>query len=264
MAKMETYNEKVQAKKAEAVQKIASYEAILNTKGANVKDVESKAEDAKAAVTALNETIIEEYYALWASTPEPLKVALTDAYMEQYKMDVKEDKDSQEKKAKLGEKGDAIVVIKDFDKCAPAIGGVTFTVDGQWVWQAERVCMLLNRAATKSIGGDLARFDSKYRVSKVAMGLSMEANLESNTAQRKALQNLVDKIIFFDNGQGKNEIKIDNHDLAFALHCLTREGKKQSVVLAKPETFERIIAKVLHRKLTDGKYEAEYAEKKNK
>lgn len=71
-------------------------------------------------------------------------------------------------------------------------------------------------------------------------------------------------ILLIPNEKGENTLKVENRDLEFILACLTKEGRGQDIVVAKPKSFERILVKVMHRMLTGGAYDATYSEKKEK
>ena len=255
-------NEKVNAKMAIANTAIAELDVAL--KGANATDIAHKQAAAQVAVTDLNDEVVSAYYTEWASSETPMVTALTVAYMEQYQCKVAEDRETHIQGAKLERrKGDAVLNIKDFDGfAAEANKGPMFSVNGQWYWLAERVCMLLNRNATKAIGGDLKRFDAKYSISKQGLKMNVDADLESKTTAKKVLQNVIDMVLFIDNGKKENKLKVENRDLEFVLACLTKEGRGQDIVVAKPKSFERILVKVMHRQITDGAYDATYSERK--
>ena|GEM_PF-5781473 len=93
--------------------------------------------------------------------------------------------------------------------------------------------------------------------------MNVDADLNSNTSKVKVIQNIVDMILFKEMEGGKNQYKVLNCDVNFILECLTREGRGQNIVLAKPTTFNRLIVKMLHRIVTEGRYDALYAEKRD-
>jgi autotransporter translocation and assembly factor TamB len=259
---MMTNNVKVEEKKAAAEKAISELDVAL--KGANATDIGHKLAAAQVAVAALNEEIIDAYYTEWANADAPLMTAIKAAYMEQYQCKVTEDKETHVKSAKLEQKkADAVLNIKDFDGYAVDVNkGAFFSGNCQWYWLAERVCMLLNRDATKAIGGDLKRFDAKYTISKQALKVNMDADLESKSTAKKAIQAIIDMVLLIDNGKGENTLKVENRDLEFVLACLTKEGRGQDIVVAKPRSFERILVKVMHRQITGTGYDSTYAEKK--
>lgn len=255
---LERLVDELNALNKEAVQAVAEYNTALQGNDAvNIAKCEAKA---KAAVEALNEKKVAHTYETWYQAEDPMDAAIRQAYISQYSIKVTENKDTRAKSATL--EGDARQVVMNLaaftSRSAKAI-----VPNGQWVYLSERVCMMFNRLATERINGDLKRFDSKYRVRKEALGLNVDADLSSNTSKVKVIQNIVDMILFKEMEGGKNQYKVLNCDVNFILECLTREGRGQNIVLAKPTTFNRLIVKMLHRIVTEGRYDALYAEKRD-
>ena len=104
-----------------------------------------------------------------------------------------------------------------------------------------------------------------YYMEELARKINLGETPDSNTQICKQLQAVVDKILFKDDGKGKNAYKVNNHDVAYMLMIYTKKGKSAlAVQVAKHDFMRRIIADVLYRIVTDGKYSLEYKQIKAK
>ncbi len=100
--------------------------------------------------------------------------------------------------------------------------------------------------------------DSFY-MSSLAHRCEIGDTPDSNTAICKQLQQIVDAILFEDNGKGKNVYRVNNHDVAYLLMCYTKRGKKVlSVAVAKSVYIHRLILDIMHRIVTGKSYDLEY------
>ena len=100
--------------------------------------------------------------------------------------------------------------------------------------------------------------DSFY-MNKLARQIELGETPDSNTAICKQLQQVLDGILYEDNGKGKNVYRVNNHDVAYLLMCYTKRGKKTlSVAVAKNAYMHRLIADVAHRIVTNKAYDLEY------
>lgn len=72
----------------------------------------------------------------------------------------------------------------------------------------------------------------------------------SNTRLLKDLQNIVDALLFVDNGSGNNKIKMYTQDIIFLINfCPNVDLLKKKIRLPKTETFESMVAFLIYRHL---------------
>lgn len=135
-------------------------------------------------------------------------------------------------------------------------------LDTMWQYSVERFNQLLALRAANELKMNRAQIkkicDSFY-MNKLAREIEMGGTPDSNTAICKQLQQVLDAIIFEDNGKGKNVFRVNNHDVAYLLMCYTKRGKKVlSVAVAKHSYMHRLIMDVAHRIVTGKAYDLEY------
>lgn len=98
-----------------------------------------------------------------------------------------------------------------------------------------------------------------WAMSQIARDIDMGKTPESNTQMKKLLQEVVDKILFVDDGKGKNVYKVNNHDIAYITYLYCGRGRSALTVrAAKNNYFTKLITDVLHRLAIDGVYSIDY------
>lgn len=131
-----------------------------------------------------------------------------------------------------------------------------------WKYAVEKFNQLLAlRTATelKMTKAQIKKICDSFYMSDLARQVEMGATPDSNTAICKQLQQVIDGIMFEDNGKGKNVHRVNNHDVAYLLMCYTKRGKKTlSVAVAKNAYIHRLVLDVMHRVVTGKAYDLEY------
>ena len=131
-----------------------------------------------------------------------------------------------------------------------------------WKHSVERFNQLLAlRTANelKMSKSQIKKICDSFYMSNLARRCEMGDTPDSNTAICKQLQQIVDAILFEDNGKGKNVYRVNNHDVAYLLMCYTKRGKKVlSVAVAKSAYIHRLILDIMHRIVTGKSYDLEY------
>lgn len=131
-----------------------------------------------------------------------------------------------------------------------------------WKYKVEKFNQLLAlRTANelKMTKAQIKKICDSFYMSDLARQVEMGATPDSNTAICKQLQQVVDAILFEDNGKGKNIHRVNNHDVAYLLMCYTKRGKKVlSVAVAKNSYIQRLVLDVMHRIVTHKAYDLEY------
>lgn len=131
-----------------------------------------------------------------------------------------------------------------------------------WKYSVEKFNQLLAlRTATelKMTKAQIKKICDSFYMNDLARQVEMGGTPDSNTAICKQLQQVVDAILFEDNGKGKNVHRVNNHDVAYLLMCYTKRGKKVlSVAVAKNAYIHRLVLDVMHRIVTGKAYDLEY------
>lgn len=153
--------------------------------------------------------------------------------------------------------------LKEFDNFC----GGKASADARWSNFAEQMNMLVAiHVANELKVDDLKAIGTSYFISKTKdeIKLSEEnadvANPISNTQMLKLLQKVLDKIIYEDNGKGKNKYQAKSQDVAWLLFTYGRKDSKGRLTLklADHKQFRKILADVLHRIVTDTNYKVAY------
>lgn len=135
-----------------------------------------------------------------------------------------------------------------------------------WQYVVEALNQLLCMRAAKELkftASQIKQIAKTFYMNELARKVNLGETPDSNTQICKQLQTVVDAILFEDDGKGKNTYKVNNHDVAYLLMVYTRKGKSAlAVQVAKHEFMRRLIADVLNRVVTDGKYSLEYKKMK--
>jgi len=135
-------------------------------------------------------------------------------------------------------------------------------LDTMWQYNVERFNQLLAmRAANelKMTKAQIKKICDSFYMNDLARQIEMGGTPDSNTAICKQLQQVLDSILFEDNGKGKNVYRVNNHDVAYLLMCYTKRGKKTlSIAVAKNAYMHRLVMDVAHRIVTGKAYDLEY------
>ncbi|MBR2340882.1 MAG: hypothetical protein IKA72_00535 [Clostridia bacterium] len=147
-------------------------------------------------------------------------------------------------------------------------------LDTDWQYTASRFNQLLCLRAATELGyskKDIEKLATTYFLEQKAREVEMGGTPTSNSQLVKLLQTVIDGIVYQEKVvDGKpieeNAYKCNNHDVAYLLALYTKKGKGAlSVQVAKNDFLRRIIATVLHRIITNGKYSVEgFKENKKK
>ncbi len=130
----------------------------------------------------------------------------------------------------------------------------------EWVHKTEKLGYLISLRVAKDLkvaADNLAKIKDNYAMSELAKKIELGETPTSNTKTCKALQDIIDGIIFADDGNGKNQYKVCNHDVVYLEHGFMKLGKNAgSLVLPAAKTVQRMIADIAWRVVTNGTYSA--------
>lgn len=132
------------------------------------------------------------------------------------------------------------------------------TISTDWEYSAAKLNQLLCLRTAKELKCsdlEIKEIAKSYYLKEQAKRIELGGTPTSNTQIAKALQTVIDAIIFDDDGKGKNKYLCNNHDVAFILACYTRKGKSAlSVSVSKDAYFRKILTEVCLRIVDGGKY----------
>lgn len=130
-----------------------------------------------------------------------------------------------------------------------------------WKYKASKLNQLMClRAALelKFTKTELAALTKSYYLEEEARKVNLGETPTSNTQICKALQTVIDAIIFKDDGKGGNAYKCNSHDVAYMLGTYTKKGRKAlSLAVSKDGFFRLVITEICLRILENGRYTLE-------
>ncbi len=236
----------------EVVKKIDEYNAALKENDfATMSRVEGELKEAEASYA---ETKSTEVFSRLRDTESPVKSAIAEhSYL------------VIGHRPKKGEGGvnEGYQIIEDKVRQIDLVKFCKFcNLPTMWQYGVERFNQLLAmRAATelKMTKAQIKKICDSFYMNELSRQIEMGGTPDSNTAICKQLQQVLDGILFEDNGKGKNVYRVNNHDVAYLLMCYTKRGKKTlSIAVAKNAYMHRLVLDVAHRIVTNKAYDLEY------
>ena len=131
-----------------------------------------------------------------------------------------------------------------------------------WEYDVEAYNQLLCLHTAKELkctDAQLNEIATSYFMKDIKRRMDSGETPDSKTKLCKNLQSVVDKILFEADENGKNSIKVNNHDVAYILQLYAKKGKTAlSVQCAKHDFMRRLVYDVIYRVLTNGVYTTEF------
>lgn len=135
--------------------------------------------------------------------------------------------------------------------------------DNMWRYKSEKFNLLVAYRTFKELGKDTKKMEDAYYISEVAKAINMGKTPTSKTQIQKMLQEVVNGIIFEDDGNGNNAYKVTSHDVAYILLLMSKKGKvAQSVAIPRTSSMNCLIFDVVNRIVENKEYTVEYTTKK--
>lgn len=135
-----------------------------------------------------------------------------------------------------------------------------------WKYKVERLNKLLAIRMAKDLKmseAEIKKLKEKFYMSSQAQKLKLGATPESNNQVCKLIQEILDEILYEDNGKGKNTYKVNPHDAVYLDACYSgRDRKELTVKLAKTSFVHKLLLDVMHRVVTGKVYGLNYREMK--
>lgn len=141
-------------------------------------------------------------------------------------------------------------------------GGKTVSVDPMWKYELQSVNQLFCIRTAQELKVDFV--PQSYFMDKMARRIEDGETPVSNTAMLKAVQKLVDMVIFEKNDKEENQYRANSRDITAIVMQYTKSGKARlGIAPAKHNYFARLIGKVLYRIVTGEEYTLEYKTSKD-
>ena len=229
-------------------------EQVLNKDGASVAEVKALREALGKVTEECNDAIRYEFDTKYLATENPFREAILELTIPIFKPYEREDKKTHKISVVMEQN------VLDFVNLLrlEAASKTPLAAHGQWHYWVEKLAFNVGARATKEIDGDLSKFEKAFKIDEVAKACDIGATPTSNSDLTKQLQKIVDGIIFEDNGNGENAIKVLTKDVKWLLLiCCKEKRENRNVVMPRKDTMIRLVMKVINRILTDGTYEAE-------
>ena len=219
----ELYSELV----AEAVKAVE----IANDKEKTDADLKAAKKLMQEALNRYNEKAACDAYTAWASEGSPVYTALKILYVPQAKTcRLVRDKESGDMKYTID---DNKTLKIDLHKMMETIGSEHFN-DRAWFGAAQRMCFIFAGNLNKELESH-ADFQHFLKEAGKSFDFAADANFTSNNSAVKALQKVVDMIIFdpVENKKGDmvNKYEMKKKHYVYLRECLTRQGKNPGEVL---------------------------------
>lgn len=186
------------------------------------------------------------------STENAFLEALKEPFYEEKTLKTKVDSKTEKESVELGTK-ECLVNLNELEEYSST---KQLCVDGQWKYKLEKLCKLMAKRIMKDVEAKCEGFEKLYKIS--ADGNKVELpNPTSNAQTTKAIQSIVDGIIFEDN-KGVNTYKVIAKDVKYIEYLMSTSGKKGAIKAPSASTMLKLITKMLHRIVTNGSYEVEF------
>ena len=231
---------------------------IALNEDAPFSDITAKRDELRKTIALFNKQARLETFKLLRAKANPMMAAIEEMVYATMTLKEDKDKDSGLTIAYRLEAGQAYIDLLDFEKFCD---GKQIASNTAWKYMIEKLNFRLALRIAKEIGDDPRIVEKRYHITSEAMGIDLADNPTSNTKLLKALQGIVDAILYEDN-DGKNKYRATSHDVQFLLNTLTGAGKEaHGVRYANVSTARNLVMRIMNRIITDSTYRLEYKSK---
>lgn len=134
-------------------------------------------------------------------------------------------------------------------------------LDTKWRYKVERLSQRLTEQLARSLSASdttMKSIQEKFKMSKAAKDVSMQTldGVDSNTKTCKELQEIIDAIVYVDDGNGKNIYKCISKDAKFLKYALIKGLDNKSmhtIAVSKTSVAYRAIGQVI-KSIVDGSF----------
>lgn len=213
-------------------------------------EVSGRLASINADITQLNTMMTNEQFATMRSAENPMAEAIL-------KLQINGVRCKQDNKTGAFELADIknMIDLAKFDRfCDPK----TIAHNAGWVYMVGNLARLFAAYATNEVGGNWQALLNDFWLDKHTFR-TPEADPISKKTLTRELQQVVDAVIFVDNGKGLNQYKVTSQDVAFMVLCSCKQGKTpKTIVMPKDTTITKLLIQVINRIMTGGSYDVMY------
>jgi len=218
-------------------------------------------DEAQTTVQKYNARLLETLFNGFLQEKEPIHAFMKQGYYKKLAIATKE-----------GKEGTG-VTLDEKDAILPLAKFVTFANTNKVVrsadWQSkvQRVTALLSIRAGQDIGHDVSQMLIDYDMDEKARGMVKKdiqgraKNPLSNNTLVSAMQDMLDDVLFTDNGKGKGEntFKVVTSALMYYLYILFNRGSKPGTIATpRPATVENYLVELAHLMVNGINFSVEY------
>lgn len=198
--------------------------------------------------------VVHHEYDVFNATDEPFKSAVIKRTYKTLRHIAKTSEDGAITTYELGEKSRTFDLL---DLCD------TLKIDTTWQYTLESINLLFTKKTAKELGyskSDVEKIPQTYAMQKKAREIASKGgDITSNAQCKKILQELIDDMPTPVDDEGNKMWKVNSYDVNYIINCYCKKGKNDlSVATAKKGFLLTLIADVLYRIATNGKYTVEY------
>lgn len=213
------------AKKTEDIAREALKSVSEALKGGDLVNYNKGMAVLKKAVSDCNLALCNVEYDKFMRAPNPMIAAVSQFYIEVFKVKEERDKDTDLITGVSLEKKNARIDLEQFCKFG--------RLDTTWATNCSKLLALLVLRETDVYAIKPAELSKKsYYFISAANRKKDGETPDSNTQIVSLLQEIIDGVIFVDNGKGKNKYKCNNHDIAFIQDAVTKIDTKEKCTIA--------------------------------
>ena len=228
----------------------------------NKEDAESRkayaelVSDFADRVKTLNGNMQAEEFAILRDAERPMMAAILKLMIPKVSVSLQVDSETKVASWQMKDSASVINLVAFENFC----GGKAIANVSGWRYTAEHFAKLLSARVTKDLGGDADTLMKEYRLSKTARkDQTQEPIPTSNTQLTKALQKLIDMILFDDNGSKLNQYKVTSEDVHFMLYLAVKAAKEpKTATMPQAKTVISLTAQIINRIVTGTAYTSLY------
>ena len=234
----------------EALKDIASVERV-NVENALKSDsrlsVKAAMDKAQEACKAYNDALLEKLFNGFLQDETPILAFVTQGFYKKLRIATNEGKEG------------VTVSLDEKDTILPLARFVTFANEtkvvrsASWQSKVQRVTALLSIRAAQDIGQDISQMLVDFDMDEKARGMVKKdvqpraKNPISNGTLTDAMQDMLDDVLFIDNGKDQNKYRVVSATLYYFLYILFKRGTKPGTIATpRAGTVENYLVEIAH------------------
>lgn len=249
-ATLETLKEQASIEKMDVENALKS-DSRITFKGAMDK--------AQACVKKYNDTLLQSLFDGFLREENPALAFMTQGFYKKMRLSVNEGKEG------------TTVTLDEKDAFLPLARFVTYASkqnvvrSASWQSKVQRVAALLSIRAAQDIGQDVAQMLNDFDMDEKARGM-VKKDVQprakdpiSNNTLTTAMQDMIDDVLFIDNGKGQNKYKVVTPALMYFKYVLFHRGSKPGTIATpRAGTVENYLVELAHMMIHGVNFSMEY------